>query len=208
MKLYSNHLSPNCAKVLVAASHLGIPLETQLVKVLEGENRKPEYLQLNPNGKIPTLVDGDFALWESNAIMRYLAGKKPNNTAWPNDERLRADISRWQDWELAHWIPACGIHFYEYLIKAALGRGEADLAEVKKAEENFHRFAGVLDTHLAGREYLVGKGLTLADISVGIWLVYTHAARLPIDKYTSVKRWYSRLESLPAWQHEALPKAT
>jgi glutathione S-transferase len=207
MKLYSNPLSPNCAKVLAAASHLGIPLEIQLVKVAEGENRKPEYLKLNPNGKIPTLVDGDFALWESNAIMRYLAGKKPNSAAWPNDERLRADISRWQDWELAHWFPACRTHFFEHVIKQALGRGEPDLAEVKKAEENFHRFAGVLDTHLAGREYLVGKGLTLADLSVGIWLAYTHAAKLPVDKYTSVKRWYSRLEALPAWQQEALPKA-
>lgn len=206
MRLYLNPLSPNCRKALVTASHLGIPLETQLVELSKGEGRRPEYLQLNPNGKVPTLVDGDFALWESNAIMRYIAGKKPNSL-WPGDERVRADISRWQDWELAHWLPACSNHIFEYVIKQALGRGAPDVALVKKGEENFHRFAGVLNGHLANREYLAGEGLTLADISVGIWTAYADSARLPLDAYAHIKRWYKRLESLAAWQQEALPKA-
>lgn len=206
MKLYSFPLSPNCRKVSITAAELGLTLDTQVVDVIAGEGRKPEYLQLNPNGKVPTLVDGGFVLWESNAIMRYIAGRKPN-ALWPGDAQARADIARWQDWELAHWFPACRNRIFEFVIKQALGRGAPDLSEVEKGDEDLHRFAAVLNDHLASRDYLVGRALTLADISTGIWVSYTDAARLPLDSYAHIKRWYRRLESLPSWRREVLSEA-
>ena len=102
MKLYGFPISPNTWKVRAVAAHLGIVLDNQLVDLSRGEQRAPEYLALNPTGRTPTLVDGDFVLWESNAIMQYLASGKPN-ALWPDDARSRADIARWQSWQLAHW---------------------------------------------------------------------------------------------------------
>ena len=83
MKLYGFAGSPRTWKVRALAAHLGIPLEYENLDAAKGDNRTPKYLALNPTGRTPTLVEGDFVLWESDAIMQYLASKKPN-TLWPN----------------------------------------------------------------------------------------------------------------------------
>jgi len=101
MKLYGFPPSPNTWKVRAVAAHLGIPLELEFVDLTKGQHRTPEYLALNPTGRTPTLVDGDFRLWESNAIMQYLASQKPNSLP-PPSRRLAhirppiASTSRWQ----------------------------------------------------------------------------------------------------------------
>ena len=100
MKLVGFPPSPNTWKVRAVAAHLGIPLENEFVDLTKGQQRSPAYLALNPSARAPTLVDGDFKLWESVAIMQYLASQKPN-TVWPDDARTRADIMRWQSWGLA-----------------------------------------------------------------------------------------------------------
>lgn len=94
MKLYSHPLSPNGRKVLIVAAHLGVKLEIENIDVAARKHQLPEYLKLNPNALFPTLQDGDFVLWESNAITQYIASKKPGNTLYPRDERMRADIAR------------------------------------------------------------------------------------------------------------------
>src|SRR5208337_2613528 len=102
MKLYGFPFSPNTWKVRAVAVHLGLPLEFALVDLTKGEQKTPDYLALNPTGRAPVLVDGDFKLWESVAILQYIASKTPN-ALWPNDARARADITRWQSWQLAHF---------------------------------------------------------------------------------------------------------
>ena len=94
MRLYGFSASPRTWKVRAVAAQLDIPLEYVQLDAFRGENRTPQYLALNPTGRTPTLVDGDFVLWESDAIMQYLASKTPN-TLWPDDARTRADIMRW-----------------------------------------------------------------------------------------------------------------
>ena len=101
MKLIGFPPSPNTWKVRAVAAHLGLPLEFEFVDLTKGQQRTPAYLALNPTGRAPVLIDGDFTVWESNAIMQYLAGRSPNSL-WPNDSRVRADIMRWQSWQLAH----------------------------------------------------------------------------------------------------------
>src|SRR3712207_1874743 len=98
MKLYTHPLSPACRKVLVAAAILGVPLELEVVNAQASEHRSPAYMRLNPNALFPTLEDGDFVLWESNAILQYIASKTPGNALWPEDARVRADVARWQFW--------------------------------------------------------------------------------------------------------------
>ncbi len=95
MKLYHFPHSPNTRKVLAVINYLELDTELEMVNLVTGEQMKPEFIQLNPNHKIPTLEDGDFSLWESNAIMQYLATQKPGNKLWPSDSKVQADISRW-----------------------------------------------------------------------------------------------------------------
>src|SRR5262249_46983544 len=102
MKLYGFSPSPNTWKVRALAAHLGIPLDYEFVDLTKGASRTPAYLAINPTGRTPALVDGDFKLWESVAIMQYLAAQRPNSL-WPDDARARADIMRWQSWQLVHW---------------------------------------------------------------------------------------------------------
>ncbi len=204
MKLYGFPPSPNTRKVQAVAAHLGIPLEFQLVDISKGQSRTPEFLAINPNGRTPVLRDGDFTLWESNAIMQYLAGKKPN-TLWPEGARVRADIARWQFWQVAHWHEGCAGFLFENLVKKLLGLGETDTAVLKKAEEAFHRDAAILDAHLGKHQFLATATLTLADFAVASYLHYAAAARLPWERYKNVQAWYARIEALPAWQQTKPP---
>jgi glutathione S-transferase len=203
MKLYGFPPSPNTWKVRAVAAHLGLRLDFELVDLTKGQSRSPEYLALNPTGRTPVLVDGDFKLWESNAIMQYLASRAPNSL-WPNDARTRADIMRWQSWQLAHWgKEACEPLVFQRLVKKVLGLGAPDEAVVAKAIEAFNREARVLDAHLSGRSYLVGNAITLADFSVAATLFHAKEAELPIAPYSHVLDWFARVSALAAWSDTA-----
>ena len=168
---------------------------------------KPEFAALNPNRKMPVLEDDGFLLWESNAIMQYLASKRPEAGLWPANPRHQADVSRWQCWELAHWERACGTLVFERFVKGRFGQGDPDPGEVARGERDFHQVAQVLDQHLRGRDWLVGRGLTLADVSVGAWLTVAQYGRYPMAEYKEIARWSRGLEALPAWQKATVPPA-
>ena len=145
MKLYGFPPSPNTWKVRAVAAQLGLRLDLEFVDLTKGQSHTPEYLALNPTGRTPVLVDGDFTLWESTAIMQYLASRT-SNALWPNDARTRADIMRWQSWQLQHWSKeACEPLIFERLVKKFLNLGPPDAAVVAKGTESFNREARVLD---------------------------------------------------------------
>lgn len=201
MKLYAFPPSPNTWKVRAVAAQLGIPLELEFVDLTKP--RTADYLAINPTGRTPTLVDGDFTLWESSAIMQYLAGRKANSL-WPDDARIRADIMRWQSWQLAHWSnEACGPLIFQRMVKKIVNLGPPDEAIVAKGIEAFHREARVLDAHLAEQPYLVGTGITLADFAVVAPLVYAKEAELPVAPYARLRDWSARVLALPAWRDTA-----
>jgi glutathione S-transferase len=205
MKLYGFSGSPRTWKVRAVASHLGIPLEFKQLDPTKGETRTPQYLGLNPTGRTPTLVDGDFVLWESDAIMQYLASKKPN-TLWPNDPRTRADIMRWQNWQSAHWgSDACMPLLFQNLLKTIFSLGPPDAVAVAKATDAFNREGSVLDAHLAKNDWLVGSDPTLADFTVGSYLFYANESKFPVGPYKHVGRWFERLSALPCWAETAPP---
>lgn len=208
MKLYHFPISPNSRRVVAVLHHLGLECELQAVDLSKGEQMHPEFLRINPNHMLPTLVDGDFVLWESNAIMQYLCSKVPDNSLWPSNAAAQADISRWQFWQTGHFGTACGIMIFERLMKKVLNLGEPDLQEIAKGEERFHRFAKVLEDYLRGREWLVGGNPTLADFSVGSYLDLTEAAQYPLAAYSEIQRWYRNVEQLPAWQSSAPGKTS
>lgn len=202
MKLYITPMSPNSRKVTAVVAHLGLDCETQIVDLSKGENKTPEFLAVNPNGKVPALSDGDFSLWESNSIMSYLCSKVDTDL-WPNSD-ARYDITRWMNWELAHWGRWISTYGYETLLKAMFGQGGPDEAVLKEAGGFIGRFARVLDDHLAKRDFLVGEGLTLADFSVATHLTYRVPAKLPLDGFANIDAWSKRLDEIPAWR-ESMP---
>ncbi|NJK38931.1 MAG: glutathione S-transferase family protein [Oscillatoriales cyanobacterium RM2_1_1] len=204
MKLYYFPPSPNSSKVHAVAIHLQLPLELEYVDIVKGESQTPAFFKLNPTGRTPVLQDGDFILWESTAIMQYLASQVPNSLL-PDDLPSRVDILRWMSWQLAHWYQACQALTYENFVKRLLQQGEPDAQIVQRATQRFHQEAIALNQHLAEREYLVGQTLTLADFSVAGDLTYAVPGQFPLEDYPHIRAWYHRVEALPAWQ-QTLPR--
>jgi glutathione S-transferase len=199
MKLFGFPPSPNTWKVRAFADQIGVPLEFEFVDLTKGQQRTPDYLALNPCGRAPVLVDGDFKLWESNAIMQYL-GSKTKTPLWPDDARTRADIMRWQSWQAAHWHAAIVPILVENLIKPQiLKSGDPDPKVVAQATEAFHKEAPVLDRHLERQSYLVNDTLTLADFSVAAPLFYAERGKIPLEKYANIRRWFATVSKLPSW---------
>lgn len=206
MKLYWLPLSPNNYTVAAVADYLGIPLEKIFLDPAKGETKSPEFLKLNPNGKCPTLVDGDFTLWESNAILMYLCSKKPGTELWPSNERARIDITRWLIWQQAHWMRGCGTLFWERIVKGLFGAGGPNPEKEKEGEDGVKFNGAVLNNSLEGKKFLVGDQLTIADFAVAAPLPLAKVARLPLEGFTNIERWYQQIAKLEAWQKN-LPKA-
>jgi glutathione S-transferase len=201
------HLFPPSARALAIVAlknHLALDCEVQPIDLGKGDQLTAEYLALNPNKKMPTLEDGGFVLWESNAILFYMAAKRPDSGLWPSDLQGQADVVRWLAWESAHWdAESCGMVAYEKASKAVLGLGSPDPAFIARGEQNFTRFAAVLDGSLRGKTWLLGERLTIADFSVGALVPSAERMGLPVGHFPEILRWYKGLARLTAWQ-EAL----
>lgn len=193
--------SPRAFKVMAVANHLDIDWTLRPLDMRNGAHKTAEYAAMNPNMRMPTLKDGAFVLWESNAISQYLAMKRPESGLLPNDQLARLDVTRWQFWDLAHWDQACAILIAEHVVKPLLIGGlQPDHAAVARGVEAFHRAAKVLNEQLHGRTYVCGEMLTLADFSLGAAMNLSELAHFPFDAYTEVKRWHAGLAALPSWQ--------
>lgn len=199
MKLHYVEGSPNCRRALATVYHLGIEVDIEYMDFFSGDLRKPAYVKLNPNAMVPTLQDGDFVLWESNAIMQYLADRTPGNTLFPQDPRTRADIVRWQCWGLAHYNKAFGMLSFETLIKPNFLKAEPDAALVKWATAELALHLRVLESHLKGRDYAVGDGITLADYSLVQMQGFKAAMPFDWSPYPNVNAYYDRIAAVPHW---------
>ncbi|RUL69536.1 glutathione S-transferase family protein [Dyella choica] len=208
MKLYYAP-TMNPRKACAVAKYLGSPVDYVRVDLARGEHRSPEFLALNPNGKVPLLIDGDLHLWESTAIMAHLA-VKAGSDLWPAEAARQVEVLRWMSWDLCHFSRHGGTLYFEHHIKPMIGLGEPTQAAVDEANGFYKRFATVLDAHLAQHAYLVGDKLSIADFGVGVLLPWANEARLPIDGFANIARWHERLMALPAWREpfpEPLPVA-
>ena len=198
MKLYySDVLSPR--KACAAARYLDAPLDYVFLDLGRGEHLQPDYLAINPNGKVPTLIDGDRVIWEADAVMCHLA-MKAQSDFWPRDGR-QVDVVGWLSWSAQHFNRHAGALYFEYIIRKRFGLGPEDLAMVEESLAGFRQFASVLDGHLADRKWLVGDAPTATDFSVAVVLPYAEAAHLPLEEFSSVGNWYARLNELEAWRY-------
>ncbi len=199
MELHTFKGSPNSRKVEAVIDHLGLEAAIVVHDFAGGDLRRPNYLALNPNGKVPTLVDGDFVLWEANAIMQYLADKAGSDALFPRDPWSRADIVRWQCWEQAHFNRAFGALAFETVAKRLLDFGPADASLVAQAEADLARFAPVLEAHLASRDTMVGPGITIADYAMSTFEGYRDAVPFDWSAYPAINRAFDRMGQLGPW---------
>ncbi len=192
MKLHIFPASPNARKTMMVNDDLGLGIPLHVVDLLGGAHKQAEFLALNPNGKIPVLeFDDGTTLWESNAIINRLASDI-DTPLWPKSN-ARYDIMRWQFWEAAHWTPACSKFISKHIFNN-------DNVDIPAAEQDFKRFASVLDGHLGSRRWLVGDAMTTADVSVAAILCYRQPCHYPMTEFANIDRWLGRIEELPSWQ--------
>lgn len=203
LKLHVFPLSPRAFKAMWGAAHLGIVYEPVLVDFSKGGSRTPQFLALNPNARMPVLEDGDFVLWESDAILQYLADLNPEAGLLPRDPKARLQVVKWQFWNGAHWDSACAIFAFENYVKKLFGRGEPAPAEIARGNEQFARNAPVLEAQLQKHRYVAGDALTIADISLGAMFWIAEQAQFPLEEYRAIQRWAADLKSLPSWQQAA-----
>ncbi|HVY82068.1 MAG TPA: glutathione S-transferase family protein [Steroidobacteraceae bacterium] len=199
LKLHVFPPSPRAFKVIALAAYLRLDYETCLVDFAKGTHKTPEFTRLNPNQKMPVLEDDGFVLWEANAILQYLAAKRPESGVLPADPVKRVRVTQWQFWDLAHWEPACALVIFERLVKPSFGLGAEDAAKVAEGMEKLARVAPVLDGQLARSRFVVGEEPTVADFSLGAPLITQPFSRFPLDQYPNILRWYKSLTELPGW---------
>lgn len=204
MKLYySDVLSPR--KVCAVAKYLKAPVEYVYLDLSRREHQTPAMLALNPSGKVPTLVDGERVVCEADAIICYLSDRMDADL-WPRARDGQLEIIRWFSWNAMHFGRAGGALYFEYVIRSRFRIGAPDPAAVAQAQDEFRKYAAVLDEHLSGRKWILGDALSVADFSVAVPLPYAQAAHMPLDEYPQVRRWHDQLNQLDAWRDPFPPR--
>ena len=199
MKLYAIVGSPNSRKVLAVINHLGIDIDIEYLDLFAGDNKTSDYQLLNPNAMVPTLVDGDLKLWESNAIIQYITDQSADNILFPHDATIRADINRWQCWELAHFNHAFGTLAFEAVAKPSFMNEQGDQALINWAKGQLSRFASILNDHMHERTYVVGDSITLADYSMIHVEFFKEAVPFDWSPYPHLNDYFDRMRQSPSW---------
>lgn len=199
MKVYGDLLSGNCYKVKLLLEFLGIEHEWLHINVLKAESHTPEFLQMNPNGKIPVLVlDNGKILAESNAILGYLAEE---SKFIPTDRYAKAKMYEWMFFEQYSHEPFIAVARF---INKYLGLPEARIEEYHALQPKGHKALAIMEQALGRHDYLVGNELTLADISL---YAYTHVADeggFDLSLYPNIQAWCQRIQNYPAYKSMAV----
>jgi glutathione S-transferase len=200
MKIYDLAASGNARKVRALVYELGLTPEFVTVNVFKGEAKTPAVLAMNPNGRIPFLDDDGFVLWESNAILGYLAALHPERGLLPSDARGRADVDRWLFWQAAHLGTAVDRIGFQMVVKGMMGMGGPDEAIVEAAKKDFYTCVGVLEGALGQKEYVTGR-LSIADFSLFAQFTIAGLCGVGVDGYPVVKAWLGRMLARESVKH-------
>ncbi len=204
--LYTTPLSANGRKPLALSHALGLAPETRLVNVYAGEGRTPEFLAINPLGKIPALVDGDFTLAESNAMLVYIAERYGRSRFFSVDPRARAGILRWLFWEASAWQPALASALAPCVGHRLLPKVlPAPSAPPDWKSAQLTPLLAYLDAELESRAFLCGSNVTIADFSVAGMTTYFRHTEFPSSAWPNLSAWLARIEALEAWQASSDP---
>ncbi|MEQ1878619.1 MAG: glutathione S-transferase family protein [Bdellovibrionia bacterium] len=181
-------------RVYWTAEEVGIPWERVPLNMREKQHKSPEFLKLNPNGKVPVVVDGELVLWESSAITFYLAEKhKPELLGKGLTER--ALVYQWSIWAMTELQPP---HVDLFIQKIFVPEERRDLGLIERSLKAIPPRLEILDTHLKGREWIVGNGFTLADINVASVVEINKGTENDISQFEAIGAWLKRINDRPA----------
>lgn len=203
LKLWGRINSINVQKVLWALEELKVSYERIDAGLQFGVVNEPFYRKMNPNGRVPTIDDDGFVLWESNTIVRYLSAKHGAGTLWPNDPRQRADSDRWMDWATSTVAPGLTPVFWGLIRTPPEKR---NMAAIETDAEKVAQAFQVLEQSLEGRDYVCGKSFTMGDIPLGTFAYRWYALAVKRPTLSRVEAYYQRLQQRPAYKkHVMLP---
>ena len=201
LKVIGRDTSSNVQKVLWTCGELDLPFERQNLGGPFGGNDTPEYKALNPNGRVPTIVDGDFVLWESNSCSRYLAAKHGYGTMYPEDPKVRGNGERWMDWQLTTMSPTLVPVFWGMVRTAPEDR---DMDAIEKARKELSANIAIVDRYLEKSEYISGDHFNVTDIPLGIAAYRWFAMEIEREDYPNFKRWYDLLSKRKPFQEHIM----
>ena len=190
--------SVNVQKVLWCLCELDLAYERIDAGMAFGKNREPAYLAMNPNGRVPTLVERDFVLWESNSIMRYLVlAHRPQSPLYPQAARVRAGVDRWLDWTLSTLQPVDRPVFWALVRTPAEQR---DMTAIQKDADAEAAEWRIVNAHLASRRFIEGDELTLADIALGAYARRWFGVEgISKPQFANLERWFAQFGSRPGF---------
>lgn len=195
MKLYGHPYSNAARRVQMFCEECDIPYTYQTVDVMNGEQYTPEYLALNPNGKVPVIEDDDFVLWESNTIMRYLAAKHKAESWYPSEAKARSQVDQWLDWSQTRLGPEAGKIMFNTHFAGENGNKQA----IEDGKKWLLKILPVMDDLLSKQPYLCGKSITLADLSAVTNIAYLEMCRYELEEYPAVNKWYNNMKQRPSF---------
>lgn len=203
LQVYGRANSINVQKVMWTVAELELAHERHDVGGAFGGNDQPWFRALNPNGTVPTVDDEGTVVWESNAIVRYLAGRYGTGGLWPEDPGTRARADMWMDWKQTTVIPALRPVFWQLVRTPA---EHQDRSVIDGCATALDKTFAVLDGWLAERPYVAGEQFTMGDIPLGAAVYRWYALPLARTDVPNVAAWYARLEARPAFRdHVMIP---
>lgn len=194
-RLWGRLSSVNVQKAVWGLEELGLPYERIEAGGAFGRVRDPDYVALNPNSLVPVLEEDGFVLWESNAILRYLARGHGLGGLWPEHPQAAALVDQWLDWQASRFTPATRDAFWQTVRTPAAQRDQATIDRSVAASEEC---AAILDGHLMGRAYAVGDHFTAADIALGAAAHRWLHLDVPRIERPALRAWYERIRARPA----------
>ena len=195
LRLLGRNTSGNVQKVIFLLEELGTPYTREDYGRQFNNTQDAAYLKLNPNGKVPTLVDGDTVIWESNTILRYLATKHKKETLYPSEPAVRTQVERWMDWLLAA-VNYQYVQVFKDSKKAANERAATFEADAKELAAQL----SILDGAMAGKAWIAGKDFTLADVALGPIMHRCLDFPIALPALGNLKAWREKLKERPAFK--------
>ena len=198
IKLYGIGLSFNVSKVRYCLNYLNLKYDWAQTNPIAGENQSAEFLNICPTGKIPAIEIDGLKLFESNSINRYLATIN-HSPIYPQDAKKRAIVDAWMDYVAIHVAHALGRVLFNRMFAPMTGQ-KVDQESIRVGLEFLDKYFPILEKQLSQNPYLAGKEFSLADINLLAILDPCELAQISIDRYPSLKKWRSGLQSQPFYQ--------
>ncbi len=201
LKIWGRANSINVQKVLWCCDELSLEYERIDAGGPFGRTQNPDYLAMNPNGLIPTISDDGFTLWESNAIVRYLAAKHGVGGLCPEDLRERADADRWMDWQLGTlWVALRPV----FIGLVRTPPEERDAAAIEEARQGTIAAWSILEAHMKDRDHALGESFTMADVPLGVSI--HRWSQLPVEKSRTpnLDAYLEKLSGRPAFRERVM----